>query len=71
MLNLTSDSNSLKCFASSRMNCVNEDDEKQLRRMEDKMLFKIWDRSGLEREENSQVDKSGEEMSEFQRWIDE
>ena len=31
------------------------------------MLFNIWDRSGLESEENSQVVKSGEEMSEFQR----
>jgi len=67
MLNLTSDSNSIKCFASSRMNCVSEDDENRLRRIEDKILFNVWDKSELERMENSQVVKSGEEKSEFQR----
>ena len=53
------------------MNRVVQDDEKRLWRIQDKMLFNVWDRSGLEEMVvNSQVVKSDdddEEMSEFKK----
>jgi len=56
------------------MNLVSQDDEKRLWRIQDRMLFNVWDRSGLEvKVVNSQVVKSNDEdddeeiRSEFKR----